>query len=585
MNNFFRLTLTLAATAVALVTSAVQPERPSCESSSYDAVNGTVTFEVKMPATTTWDENYIQYDLDHIDRFIIERRFPRSGSYDYTTVASVDNPGVGAMVTAVDPSVEPNRAYEYKFSVIVDGEKGQSEFLQFFTAPVPAAITDLTATPVIGENPAVVLTLTAPTLDTGNLPLESLTSVVIVKSTGMFQTEEIKEFSPVTPGEALTFTDTDVEAGSKYYYHAYSKSGQDCNSDRSGEIQVLVGYDIPGKPANFVAAVSADNKVTLTWDGPVAGHNGGLFDPAEVEYGIYRKFWDSDEYELVKGGVKGTAYTDEPDFVEESLVQYSLLAVNAMGECPATVTSNEVMVGDPTSYPFTESFGFMTLEHKGWTRTSTYSDPYYMPVLWTLLENKSMFYWPTDETLRIEPVDGDQGLVSAYFYSYQEPGTVHSLTSPRISMATAKAPCLTFHYFETCREATENRVRVQVKADDETEWTQVYESVVLDEVDPDWHAVTVDLPQYAGKQWINIRFDAVRGGNNIVDLCIDAIKLMDKEPDSIGEIEAAGDETILGVYSIDGKQVLSNPAKADLGRLDKGIYIIMTDKRSYKVAL
>ena len=585
MNTFLRLALTLGTAATALAAAAVQPDRPTLQTSAYDGAAGTVTFQVKMPTVTVYDEYYIQYPLDHIDQFIIERRF-QGGTYEsFAVVASVDNPEVGAIVTATDPEVAPSRAYEYKFSVIVDGEKGQSDYLQFFSAPVPAPITDFKAVPAAGDTPSVTLTLTAPTLDTGSLPLESLTSVVIEKSIGMFETEEVKVFSPVSPGDALTFTDTDVETGKTYYYRAYSLTGQDCRSERTPEVKVFVGDDVPGTPSNLVATATGENEVTLVWDAPTAGANGGIFDPAAVEYGIYRKFWDSDSYELVKGGVKGNTYTDEPGFIEESLVQYCLLAVNAAGECPVTLTSNEVLVGRPATYPFTESFAFMTLEHKGWTRTSTYTDPYYTPVLWTLHENKTMFYWPTDEYLPIEPVDGDQGMAVAYFYSYQEPGTVHSLTSPRIAMEKARTPQLTFHYFETCREATENRVRVQVKASDETEWNQVYESVILDEVEPDWREVTVDLPQYAGKEWINIRFDAVRGGNNIVDLCLDGIKLIDKAPDSITGTESTADETILGVYAIDGKQVLGHATETDLRRLAKGTYIVKTDRRSYKLAL
>lgn len=586
MNTLLRLTLALATAATALAAAAVQPERPTLQTSAYDGAAGAVTFQVKMPTTTVYDDYYyIQYPLDHIDRFIIERRF-QGGTYEsFAIVASVDNPEVGSVVTATDPEVAPNRAYEYKFSVIVDGEKGQSDYLQFFAAPVPVAITDLKAIPAAGDSPSVTLTLTAPTLDTGSLPLESLTSVVIEKSIGMFETTDVKVFSPVTPGDALTFTDTDVETGKTYYYRAYSLTGQDCRSERTPQVSVFIGDDVPGAPSNLVATTTGENEVTLVWNPPTAGANGGIFDPDGVEYGIYRKFWDSDTYELVKGGVKGTTYTDEPGFIEESQVQYRLLAVNAAGECPETVTSNEVLVGRPASYPFTESFAFMTLEHKGWTRTSTYSDPYYMPVLWTLHESKTMFYWPTDENLLIEPVDGDQGIAVAYFYSYQEPGTVHSLTSPRIAMEKARTPQLTFHYFETCREATENRVRVLVKANDETEWNQVYESVILDEVEPDWREVTVELPQYAGKDWINIRFDAVRGGDNIVDLCLDGIKLIDKEPDSITGTESTADETILGVYAIDGKQVMGPATETDLRRMAKGIYIVKTDRRTYKLAL
>lgn len=56
-------------------------------------------------------------------------------------------------------------------------------------------------------------------------------------------------------------------------------------------------------------------------------------------------------------------------------------------------------------------------------------------------------------------------------------------------------------------------------------------------------------------------------------------------PTGIDSIVTDPAETIIGVYAVDGKQVLSYPAGDDLGRLDKGIYIVKTDRRSYKVAL
>lgn len=108
MNTFLRLTLALATATTALAAAAVQPERPTLQTSAYDGAAGTVTFQVKMPTTTVYDDYYyIQYPLDHIDRFIIERRF-QGGTYEsFAIVASVDNPEVGAVVTATDPEVAP----------------------------------------------------------------------------------------------------------------------------------------------------------------------------------------------------------------------------------------------------------------------------------------------------------------------------------------------------------------------------------------------------------------------------------------------------------------------------------------------
>jgi len=586
------------AALVAMSAAAVQPERPTAQSMTYNEEEGYVDFQVKMPTTTVYDEYYIQYDLDHIDSFIIERRF-QGGSYDsFTIVASIENPQVGETLTARDPSVEPQKAYEYKFSVIVDDEKGQSDYMQVFTAPVPGAITDFSAT--INNTPSVTLTLTAPKTDASGKELKSLTAVVIERSTGMFDTETIKTFTPVTPGDYLTYTDPNVEQGKTYYYRAYALNGDNCRGERTQELQVKVGQDVPGKPSNLVATVTGENQVTLTWEAPTAGFSGGIFDPEEVEYDIYRKFWDSDETELIKNGVKETTYIDDTNLDEESVVQYILLAANAAGECPVTISSNEVLVGNPTSYPFTESFSDKALEHKGWTKATTYYDEYYMPQTWVLHENKTMFYYPTDENLSIEPFDNDGGMAVAYFYIYEEAGTTHSLISPRIDMTQAENPQLTLYYFETCREATENQMRISIKANDQTEWTQVYESVILDQVEPNWHEVSVNLQQYAGKDWINIKIDAVRGGDNIVDFYIDAIKLIEKSQSGLDTIDADDTATIRGgkgvinvnnaqnlavtVYNTSGSIVATGNSDTSISVVP-GIYIVKAGQTVAKVSV
>lgn len=110
----------------------------------------------------------------------------------------------------------------------------------------------------------------------------------------------------------------------------------DAGNGLSSVVTAYVGEDVPEAPANVVLAV-ADMDITLTWDAPAAGLNGGYFSGAGIYYDVYRN-----GSVLVADDITATTFTET---VTAGNYSYDVVAFNASGE-GGTGTSNTLLVGD-----------------------------------------------------------------------------------------------------------------------------------------------------------------------------------------------------------------------------------------------
>lgn len=228
---------------------------------------------------------------------------------------------------------------------------------------LPAAATDITATP--GEKGALEVTLawTNPAVNDGGSPLSHLSGVKIKRTdSSLVSMANATEIATVTEGIAAggtsTFTDTTVPKSGNYYYYIvpFNENG-DCPATISSVKSGYVGSDTGlSATKNVVATAVADNEkaIALTWDAPT-GTNGGYVDPAGVAWKITRKGPATVVLEEAWTGEVPYSYVDKT-ITEIGSYSYTVQYVNDGKTETTGATSNKVVTGGVASLPYSQPF-------------------------------------------------------------------------------------------------------------------------------------------------------------------------------------------------------------------------------------
>ena len=151
----------------------------------------------------------------------------------------------------------------------------------------PDAVDNLVATTVRedGAGTSVELSFTAPTGYAAlSQTLSSISKIEIYRDYELVHT-----ITDATPGQSITWIDEDYAALQDedvvgYRVVAYNDAG----AGFSTCCAATVGEDIPGPVSNLRMEVADDSVVTLTWNAPTEGLNGGWFNPDAVYYEVVR---------------------------------------------------------------------------------------------------------------------------------------------------------------------------------------------------------------------------------------------------------------------------------------------------------
>lgn len=224
---------------------------------------------------------------------------------------------------------------------------------QGLSVKVPAAVTNLKATP--GENGDLYATIsfTAPSVTIGGSKLENLSKISLYRE----GTEEpVAELSDVQPGESYTIIDEDAMNGALSYTVT---AWNDFGAGESTSVSVYVGIDTPSAPTAIQVKDNLDGTYTLNWEENPIGVNGGIVDLTELTYSIYY-YNDGSVTELAKD-IEGTSYTltGLRDKGPQSFLFLFISAINDLGESEMTEAPT-ITLGDPYTVPFME--GFANLE-------------------------------------------------------------------------------------------------------------------------------------------------------------------------------------------------------------------------------
>ncbi|MDE5876239.1 MAG: hypothetical protein K2H47_01880 [Muribaculaceae bacterium] len=157
------------------------------------------------------------------------------------------------------------------------------------------------------------------------------------------------------PGESVSAKVTTVQGNNKL---TITVSDGETNGQPT-EVEVFTGVAIPAEVSNLTGTPSADMmSVTLEWDRPTEGQDGGYINPEEVMFDIYRleEGFAGTYWQIYAENVEGTSFTYTADPSDsQNLVQLGVGSKNIAGSNGNIVVIATVL-GTPYTLPMCEEF-------------------------------------------------------------------------------------------------------------------------------------------------------------------------------------------------------------------------------------
>lgn len=367
----------------------------------------------------------------------------------------------------------------------------------------PAKVGNLKVTPFAEGEQKTTVSFTAPTATYGGGTLRSITRIDVCNANDAV----IATVADVQPGEEYSVTDESAAQGvNTYHVYAYNDYGQ----GELAEISAFAGNDIPGYVQNMTYSIADNRTITLNWDAPTSGVNGGYVDPAGVTYDFCRSEYDYLTPFAISGGrgLTERTFTYEENSSTFGTAQhmyfYGVQPVNSMGTGPLLYSG--FVLGNPYSMPFKESL-------EGGTFTTS---------LWaTSLLDGSEAWQISAGSGEIQPSDEDGGML---LFSASGVGlTGHAVVSPILELKDMKKPVLVYDMYHLT-EATSAYLSVQVSKD-EAVYQPVELAYVNDGTTGGWKQHKVALDAYNGSSRVFIAFLGASEG--AVEFAIDNIQVYD----------------------------------------------------------
>lgn len=569
LQKFLFAALIMAALPAMGQNTAINPERPTGQEAVYNPSNGTVVITAVAPSTTEYDwETYEQYDLTKIDYISVKRHTPGTPWPD-EELGRVVSPAVGQPFEYVDNTIEPDRQYEYSLTAYVGLLKSQQAYARVYTGITPGPLSAFSATTASHEANAIDLTATAPDTASTGAPLQGPLTIRIQLREGFSSFTDLHDIENAEPGKTYHWKYENLAMDKAYTFRAIAIVGTQGESEAL-EASTYVGLDYPGIPQNLDCK-SMGEEAHVSWKAPEKGGRGGNYNAEATTYTLIRVYLDGQEQE-VANGIQDTAFIDRPDFTEETAVSYKLVAVNPAGTSqPAKC--DFVTVGKAAELPFRESFADAKLQHKGWLTETTQDDPNYTYKAWTFAANNTIYYFPTDETLEVNPQDDDNGLASCIFYGYCTEGQTESLISPHVA-TNGNDLLLCFYYWFMPANGFKNELKVSTNHDD-GEWQSVFSSIGQAGEQPEWREVKVPL-EVGNSSNIRVKFEGIFHGT-AANVLIDNILIKEELPTSITQVTNDESNAPVEIFTIAGTRVneITTP----------GIYIVRKGQVVKKVMM
>ncbi|MDE5877536.1 MAG: choice-of-anchor J domain-containing protein [Muribaculaceae bacterium] len=265
----------------------------------------------------------------------------------------------------------------------------------------PAGVTSFTVTPADGGLGEALLSWTNPSEALNGTKLEGAVTVTVYR--------DGKEAGSVegTPGEAMTWTDTNVASATYTYSVTVSSNG--LTGPAVYALPLFIGTDIPGAPTSVTAARNGDGfDIAISWNAPASGANGGWFDTSDLHYCVTR-FPDN---KVVAADTQELSFVDS-DITMQAGYSYGVKVLAGDVYGPEAI-SNIVVSGPALTVPYTMT---LTPEDEAlWSVFNSDGDEYQWYVfreMWGGTTDPFFRYYP--ETLLDPYGEADDWIISPSF--------------------------------------------------------------------------------------------------------------------------------------------------------------------------
>lgn len=358
---------------------------------------------------------------------------------------------------------------------------------------------------------SATLSFSAPTKRIDGNGLSDITKIEVYRNDSIL----VKTFDNVTPGQAFSFTDTDVENGMNVYtVYAYNSYGR----GEPATTQVYVGVDTPAAPKDIVLKKNGEG-ILLTWKSPGSiGSNGGYVDEKELTYTVYNI-----KGKVVAEHLTSTSYSDKDIVLEggQSVLYYKVSATyknkqSAMGK------SQYLVAGDPYKLKFHESFA------------PDYPTGYFW---WNESENGNDFIFSTKYS-----IDNKIGCAMWQGRNNHEQA---SLNSGKISLKGAQKPVVKFAHVQEDEKDVRLKVLV-MKEDGSTDTLKVFD--YKETKKRQWKKETLSLEGYKDEEYILLKF-LVESNDPRSTVIIDNVYVLDYLEHNLETVVYAPSKGSIGVDS------------------------------------
>lgn len=399
----------------------------------------------------------------------------------------------------------------------------------------PAAATDIAAIADINGSNEVEVSFTAPVKTLDDNELGEITRIDVWRDD---VEEPVKTFTTVSPGEKLSFKDSEVPTGT----HVYTvKATNSFGTGASGTASTFVGINTPAKVTDVVITEGSTGYATVTWKAPEFDKDGNPINPDFISYTITDMYSDP-----IETDVKGTTYTTRvtrPGNQEFAL--FGIIATTTAGESDP-VFSNMIPVGDPYETPYRDSFNENFGGIMGTTRISGYPN------------------WAIASDSAIEGVASHDADDSYLTMNAQVPGDCGAVYTGKISLNDCVTPALSFYINQFVGENGEkddtNTLDVEIREAGTEEYTALKTIVnnTLDEAG--WNRVIIPLDEYKGKI-VQLRFKVLVSSYSVY--AIDNLTVGDIPNSNLGLVSLTAPKSVKPDTDFEVAAIVANSGLAD----------------------
>lgn len=332
----------------------------------------------------------------------------------------------------------------------------------------PGQVDSLTVTPDPAGALSAEISFKTPVTDMSGAPLTEITYVAIERDG-----EEIAQVGAATPGESLSFTDTNpVNGVNNYTVAAYNSYGRGFEA----EISAYVGLTEPAAPGNVkVCYGSNTGEAVVTWNAPTLDIAGHALGDTPITYNVKRTI-NGSTLRTVATGLTELTYTEQAvDAADDQVFVNYIIEAEAVGGVSDGGLSNIYPLGRPELTPAKESFGGRVTDYEWGAEASPYSF-----TSWDI--------YP-DAELPFDTYDGGSAAVA--FNAYFDEDNTAALISSLFDLSGLEKPVLTFYLFDYCD--TENSLRISVNNGEA--WTELG-GVTFGESNFAWKRKSFDLSAF-----------------------------------------------------------------------------------------